>query len=133
MNVVAGPAIPPYPRIDAASPTPPYEQLRVQIADAVASGELAPGAKLPTVRRLAEDLGIAPNTVARSYRELERDQVIETRGRLGSFVAPHGDQRQRQAQLAAREFAERMRHLGVEPETAIHLVTAAVRPSGPTS
>lgn len=119
-------------KVDPASAVPPYEQLRAQIVDAVRSGELAAGAKLPTVRRLADELGIAPNTVARSYRELERDDVIETRGRLGSFVAPHGDPGQRQAQLAARDFAERMRHIGVEPETAIDLVTAALRSSRPT-
>ena len=69
--------------IDPRSPVPPFEQLRVQLLAQVQSGELAPGARLPTVRRLADDLGIAPNTVARTYRELEASGIIETRGRNG--------------------------------------------------
>ena len=52
-------------RIDPKSATPPFEQLRLQFIEQVRSGELAAGAKLPTVRRLAADLGLAPNTVAR--------------------------------------------------------------------
>ena len=77
--------------LDPTSALPPFEQLRIQVIDAVLSGRLAAGAKLPTVRRLAEDLGIATNTVARSYRELERAGYIETRGRNGSIVASRGD------------------------------------------
>ena len=112
--------------IDAGSAVPPFEQLRVQVIEAVRSGELVPGVKLPTVRRLADDLGLAPNTVARSYRELERDEVIVTRGRNGSFVAETGDVTQRQAQAAAAEFAERMRQLRVAPADAVDLVRAAL-------
>lgn len=73
-------------RVDTTSPTPPYEQLRTQIAGLVAAGELTAGQKLPTVRQLAGDLGIAPNTVARAYRELEADGVLSTQGRRGTFV-----------------------------------------------
>ena len=76
--------------IDPTSSIPPYEQIRIQIADLVRDGELVPGTRLPTVRRLAGDLGLAPNTVARSYRELERDEIIQTRGRHGSYIAMHG-------------------------------------------
>jgi DNA-binding transcriptional regulator YhcF (GntR family) len=54
---------------------------------------------MPTVRTLATELGIAANTVARAYRELERDDVIETRGRNGTFVSTAGDPTQKQAQL----------------------------------
>lgn len=61
--------------IDPASAVPPFEQLRVQFRDLVSTGEFTPGTRLPTVRRLAEDLGLAPNTVARTYRELETDGV----------------------------------------------------------
>ncbi len=62
--------------LDAESPDPPYEQIRAQLAAQVARGVLPPGTKLPTVRALAETLGIAPNTVARAYRELEHSGVV---------------------------------------------------------
>ena len=57
--------------IDTASSVPPYEQLRAQIAAMVAAGTLAAGTRLATVRQMAADLGLAPNTVARAYRGLE--------------------------------------------------------------
>lgn len=115
--------------VDPRSPVAPYEQLRAQVIDAVRSGSLAAGAKLPTVRRLADDLGIAPNTVARSYRELERDGVIETRGRNGSFVSASGDATTQQAQLAARAFADRIRELRMPVADALDLVRAALDPA----
>jgi DNA-binding transcriptional regulator YhcF (GntR family) len=113
--------------IDAGSSTPPFEQLRVQVRDAVAAGQLAAGAKLPTVRALADELGLAVNTVARAYRELETDGIIETRGRAGSYVAPQGDAGHQQAQVAAREFVERARRLGLDDASALDLVRAAQR------
>jgi DNA-binding transcriptional regulator YhcF (GntR family) len=113
--------------IDATSAVPPFEQLRVQVREQVTSGELAAGAKLPTVRRLAEDLGLAPNTVARAYRELEADGIIETRGRNGTFVSAQGDATSRQAQLAARAFADRIHQLGASPEDALEWARAALR------
>ncbi len=113
--------------IDHASAVAPYEQLRLQLLEQVRSGALAAGAKLPTVRKLAEELGLAPNTVARCYRELERDHVIETRGRNGSFVNAHGDAVQREAQRAAREYADRVHQLGLAERDAIALVEAALR------
>jgi DNA-binding transcriptional regulator YhcF (GntR family) len=112
--------------IGAGSGTPPYEQLRVQVRDAVAAGSLTAGAKLPTVRALAEELGLAVNTVARAYRELETDGVIQTRGRNGTFIAQHGDPTQQQAQDAAREFATRIRRLGLDNEAALALLRAAL-------
>ncbi|WP_150307272.1 GntR family transcriptional regulator [Planctomonas psychrotolerans] len=113
-------------RIDPASAVPPFEQVRQQVLEAVRTGELVAGSKLPTVRQLADDLGIAPNTVARSYRELERDEVIETRGRQGSFVAATGDAAHRQAQAAASAYAERIRQLHLPPGEALDLVRAAL-------
>jgi DNA-binding transcriptional regulator YhcF (GntR family) len=113
--------------VDLESSVPPYEQVRVQMIDAVASGSVVAGTKLPTVRALAGALGIAPNTVARSYRELERDAVIETRGRAGSFIAASGDATQRQAQEAAATFAARIRQLRLDPAEALELVRAALR------
>ena len=72
--------------VDPSSSVPPYEQLRTRIAAQVAAGELPAGTKLPTVRQTALDLGLAANTVARAYRELESDGVVETQGRRGTFV-----------------------------------------------
>jgi DNA-binding transcriptional regulator YhcF (GntR family) len=114
--------------IDASSATPPFEQLRAQLVAQIASGELAGGARLPTVRTFADELGLAPNTVARTYRELEADGFIETRGRNGSFVTPQGDPAHRQAQQAARVFADRIRKLGISDDDAVGYVTAALRP-----
>lgn len=112
--------------IDTSSATPPFEQLRVQLMDQIKSGQLAGGARLPTVRKLAEDLGLAPNTVARTYRELESDGFIATRGRNGSFVTPQGDPAHQQAQEAARAFSERIRKLGISAADALTYVTAAL-------
>jgi DNA-binding transcriptional regulator YhcF (GntR family) len=112
--------------IDPVSATAPFEQIRVQLMEAVRTGVLVPGDKLPTVRRLADDLGLAPNTVARSYRSLERDEVIETRGRLGSFVAATGDAAHRQMQLAAVVYADRATSLGVDSDEALAIVRAAL-------
>lgn len=117
--------------LDGASAVPQFEQLRAQVIDAVREGTLVPGEKLPTVRGLAALLGIAPGTVARSYRELETDGVIETRGRSGSFVAATGDAIQRQAQAAAAAYAERMRELRLDPDVALDIVRAALRSSSP--
>ena len=113
--------------IDPKSPVPPFEQLRLQFVDQVRSSELAAGAKLPTVRRLADDLGLAPNTVARCYRELERDGFIETRGRNGSFVSAQGDPAAQQAQVAARAYADRIKQLGLSTDDALAWVAAALR------
>ncbi|MEZ5098163.1 MAG: GntR family transcriptional regulator [Nocardioides sp.] len=76
--------------LDPSDPTSPYDQVKQQIAAGVADGRLRPGDRLPTVRQLAEDLGLAPNTVARAYRELEAAGVVDTRGRAGTFVAGRG-------------------------------------------
>jgi DNA-binding transcriptional regulator YhcF (GntR family) len=105
-----------------------FEQLRTQVIEAVRDGRLGAGAKLPTVRGLADELGIAPNTVAKAYRLLEADGVIETRGRAGTFVSAHGDAIERQAQLAAAAYADRIRELGVPTEDAVALVETALRP-----
>jgi DNA-binding transcriptional regulator YhcF (GntR family) len=72
--------------VDPVGLTPPYEQVRSQIEALIRAGELARGTRLPTVRQLSLDLGLAVNTVARAYKELEADHLVETRGRNGTFV-----------------------------------------------
>ena len=106
--------------------TPPYEQLRRQVVDGVASGALAPGTRMPTVRALAGELDLAVNTVAKAYRALESDHVIETRGRAGTFIAATGDPTTQEAQLAALAYADRVHHLGVDRATALALVASAL-------
>lgn len=106
--------------LEAVSTVPPYEQIRAQIVGQVASGQLQPGDRLPTVRALAEDLGVAANTVARAYRELEQAGVIETRGRSGSFVT--GDQVERRAKEAASAYLAQTRALGLSDTEALALV-----------
>jgi len=106
--------------LDEFSATPPYEQIRAGIAAQVDAGTLWAGDRLPTVRRLAEDLGVAANTVARAYRELEASGVIETRGRAGSFVM--GDRAEREAKQAAVAYLERTKALGLSAAEAVELV-----------
>jgi DNA-binding transcriptional regulator YhcF (GntR family) len=115
--------------IDPDSAVAPYEQLRAQIGAAVRAGQLPPGSRLPTVRRLADDLGIAPNTVARSYRELERDGIIQTRGRNGSVIAAPADVTP--AEDAAREYARRALELGLAPAAALAMVQRALDAAAP--
>lgn len=76
--------------IDPRSGVPIYHQLIEQVKRSVALGVLSPGEQLPTVKQLALDLTINPNTVARAYRDLERDEVIETAPGRGSFVRGNG-------------------------------------------
>ncbi len=119
-------------RLDPGSSEPPFAQLRQQILDQVSAGELAPGDRLPTVRRLAGDLGLAPNTVARAYRELEADGVLEGRGRAGTFVratvtAGRAAPAAASARAAAERYAELSRSLGLDPTAALALVRDALR------
>jgi GntR family transcriptional regulator len=76
--------------IDERLPEPVFLQLSTQIRAAVKSGELKPDTPLPTIRQLAAELQVNPNTVAKTYRLLERDGVIETRGAKGSFIHHDG-------------------------------------------
>jgi DNA-binding transcriptional regulator YhcF (GntR family) len=113
--------------VEAGSSTPPYEQLRMQVVDAVRVGRLAAGAKLPTVRALAEELGLAVNTVARAYRELETDGVVEGRGRNGTFVRATGDPVEQALQAAASAYADAVARLSVPTDAAVRAVERALR------
>jgi GntR family transcriptional regulator len=73
--------------LDPRHPTPLYAQLERGIRAAIATGRLAPGAQLPTVRELAVDLSVNANTIARVYADLERAGVLQTRRGVGTFVA----------------------------------------------
>ncbi|WP_267245844.1 GntR family transcriptional regulator [Streptomyces sp. PR69] len=113
--------------IAADASAAPYEQLRAQIAEQARSGALPVGYRMPTVRGLAEELGLAANTVAKAYRALETDGVIETRGRRGTFIAAAGDAAQRELAAAAKAFAERAQRLGQSHDAAMSAVGDALR------
>lgn len=74
--------------VDLDGAVPPYEQIRRQIASLIVIGELGPGDRLPTVRALAADLGVAVGTVSRAYKELEASGALQSRRRLGTVVSP---------------------------------------------
>ncbi|MFI1017253.1 GntR family transcriptional regulator [Streptomyces sp. NPDC020965] len=113
--------------IEAGSGVAPFEQLRARISEQARSGALPVGYRLPTVRGLAEELGLAANTVAKAYRALEADGVIETRGRNGTFVAAAGDAAARELAAAAGAFADRAKRLGLSRDAARDAAEAALR------
>lgn len=113
-------------RLDTDSTVPPFEQIRLRILDLASSGELAVGTKLPSVRALASDLGVAANTVARAYRELEQAGIVATAGRSGTAIASGGDKIAAQVALAAEAYAEVVRELGVPQNQALNIVKAAL-------
>jgi DNA-binding transcriptional regulator YhcF (GntR family) len=92
----------------------------------IADGSLIAGTKLPAVRVLAADLGIAPNTVARAYRELEADGILETRGRNGTVIKAKAEDTTALGQLAAQAYADRIRELGLGRDDAVAWVKAAL-------
>lgn len=112
--------------VDPESPVTLYEQLRTQIIEQVKRGELIAGTKLPPVRQLATDLGVAPYTVARVYRVLEQDGFLETRGRNGTIVSARDDTAESILQLAASEYAARARELGIAPDDAVRFIRSAL-------
>ncbi|EWS79838.1 GntR family transcriptional regulator [Brachybacterium phenoliresistens] len=73
--------------VDLEDPTPPYEQIRRAVIAQIDRGTIGTGDRLPSIRTLARDLGLAPGTVARAYKELEAEGVIETRRGGGTRVA----------------------------------------------
>lgn len=118
-------------QIEPDSPVPPYEQIRSQVATMAAAGVLPPGTRLPSIRQLAKDLGVAGGTVARAYRELELADVIATHGRHGTFVTDDARAARRSVgedglNEAARTFAVRTRQLGVDSQRALEVVRQAL-------
>jgi GntR family transcriptional regulator len=110
-------------RIDRGSGVPESEQLRRKVAALIERGTLGPGERLPPVRALAEQLGLAVNTVAKSYRELEDAGFVIARGRFGTFVAETLPARPSAAESrlaeAAETYARRARQLGFRPSEAL--------------
>jgi DNA-binding transcriptional regulator YhcF (GntR family) len=113
--------------VDSRSPVPPYEQLRQQITALVLGGALARGDRLPAIRQLANDLGIAGGTVARAYRELESDGVVVTRGRHGTVIEGLPRRAGPGADLlaAARAYAGQASRTGASLDDALTAVRVA--------
>lgn len=118
--------------VDVLDPTPPYEQLRRQLADLIGTGVLGPGDRLPPVRQLAADLGLATGTVARTYRELEQVGYVRSRRGGGTKVAenpPATATPQSALEDAARAYLDRARVLGIPPSDALDVVGRVARSS----
>jgi GntR family transcriptional regulator len=116
-------------RPNPASGVPIYLQLMEQVKHAVATGALRPGDQLPGIRPLAEELVINPNTVAKAYRELAHEGVIELRQGAGAFVAdaPRGKRDMdnvRAGQSIVQSAVERLRARGMTDEDIRRLVEA---------
>lgn len=103
-------------RIEPTSRRAIYRQLSEQIREAIATGRLAEGERLPSVRELSRTLVVNPNTIARVYTELERDGVLNTRPGLGVFVA-----RPRQELTKKARHDRLTRHMDTLLTEAVHL------------
>lgn len=118
------------PTLDPTSRVPLSTQLRESLARDIEGGRLLPGERLPPVRELATSLGIAPNTVAKAYRELVGAGLLVGRGRRGTFVSDHLPipltDRERRLTEAAVAYARRSRQIGVSADEAIRAVHRAL-------
>ncbi|KAA9161618.1 GntR family transcriptional regulator [Amycolatopsis acidicola] len=112
--------------VDTENGVAPWRQVHDQIVRAISGGALAEGTRLPPIRQLARDLGLASGTVARAYRELETSGWVSTARAKGTVVTVPSDRPDPGALLAAAaaEFAARAQELGADSETAIAAVKA---------
>ena len=114
-------------RIDLEDPTPPFEQVRRQLTLLIETGQLVAGERLPSVRGLADDLGLATGTVARAYRELEAADLVTTRRGAGTRVAERPESDASLLEAAAQEYLDRVRQLGAGPDRAIQVLEIVAR------
>ena len=116
-----------FEHLDARSPIPLYEQIAHELRVAIASGELAPGDGLPSVRRLASGLRINPATVVQAYRELESDGMVEMRQGAGTYVSDLGAARRaRERASAARRLVRELLARGARQGISLDEIKAAV-------
>jgi GntR family transcriptional regulator len=112
--------------LDMLAATPPYEQVRSQIAGHIRTGSIRAGEKLPVVRVLAADLGVATNTIARAYRELEAGGLVTTRRRVGTIVQAVSSPASEGLRLQASTFVRDARSAGLADEEVVDLVRGAL-------
>lgn len=123
-------------KLDLRSGVPVYRQLIDQVRAGMASGALTSGDQLPTVRQLAVDLAINPNTVLRAYRELELEGFLETQQGMGTFISqkkPRGDEVERARQLnqLVGEFLARAGQAGFTAEELLKGLRELVQEQAP--
>lgn len=113
--------------VDTTTGVPPWRQIYTQIERMIEGGTVAPGARLPPIRQLARDLGLASGTVARAYRELEIAALVTTGRAKGTTVTEPTARGSRSALLhaGAARFAEYARDLGIDADTAAEAVRDA--------
>ena len=112
--------------INYRDPRPIYEQIRTELRQLMLTGALPPGSRLPSVRELAGQLAINPNTIQRAYRELEAEGYILSVAGKGSFVAQLDQLAAQQRKQAVEDFrtaAQRLRALGVREEELAALLS----------
>ncbi|WP_020661813.1 GntR family transcriptional regulator [Amycolatopsis benzoatilytica] len=114
--------------VDAENGVPPWRQVHDQIARAITTGSLPRDARLPPIRQLSRDLGLASGTVARVYRELEAAGWVTTARARGTVVTGPADRPDPATLLlgAAAEYARHSRELGVTPDEAVDAVRVAL-------
>ncbi|SBT52445.1 GntR family transcriptional regulator [Micromonospora auratinigra] len=121
-------------RVDTDDPTPPYEQLRRQLTELIVAGVLPAGERLPPLRQLAGDLGLAVGTVARTYRELESAGLVRSRRgggtRVAERAAPRADECRDALDRHAAAYLRQARLLGADREAALDAIRRAWNADG---
>lgn len=112
--------------VDLAAGVPPYEQIRLQVLAHITARRLQAGDRLPAIRDLATDLGVAGGTVARAYRELEAAGVVTTRRRTGTVVAEGAVAAEAPMRAAAARFVTTARTAGMADDEILDLVRGAL-------
>lgn len=112
--------------LDPTSALPVWEQLSTQLVDLIRLGSLAAGTRLPAVRVLAGDLGVAPGTVAKVYRSLEQEGFLTTAGRLGTVVADQHPVATQQHRQAIRAALQPLLDAGLPPSEVLRLVRSVL-------
>jgi GntR family transcriptional regulator len=119
--------------LDVTSGVPPYEQIRIQVASLIVAGALPEGTRLPTVRDLAKDLGVAVGTVGRAYRELEAAGLVTSRRRSGTVVADGRALGDTAVQAAVTSLVAAARRSGIPDDDVLALVRGALLGGGEPS
>lgn len=120
--------------LDPDSKVPPYEQIKSSIIELIAGGQMLAHHRLPPIRQLAGDLGLAPNTVARAYRELEADGFVRSRGRRGTAVLgmPSSPVAER-PDATIRQAIEDARRKGYDGPTILAMVSRTLAEGRPSN
>ena len=112
-------------RLDPADKAPPFEQIKAEIIGLIAARALPEHYRLPSIRQLAGDLGVAPNTVARAYRELEIDGFVRSRGRRGTTVVARPAPTVTPGTAIERAVEDARAH-GLDGPTILHIVARTI-------